>query len=197
MAGPLLRYDLARGAGHRAARAAQALLLLALPAAAQQPASPVVVAPVVERDVRTGRAFVGTAAPVRASTVGSEVEGKVLELLVDEGDRVEAGRLLGRLKATTAELQLAQARADFALAREQLAELENGSRPEEIAQARARLRAAEAAGDYADWKLASTRKLFDEKTVSEEELQVATAAARMREQERADAAAALELAEKG
>ena len=53
----------------------------------------------------------------RASTVSSKVTGKVVEVLVEEGMKVEAGQVLARLDSSNVEksLQLAQAQAESAL----------------------------------------------------------------------------------
>lgn len=75
-----------------------------------------------------------------------KIPGRLLERLVDEGERVAAGRLLARLESADQEIQVAQAEANLAYAEAVLAELEAGSRTEEVArswaaveQARARL----------------------------------------------------------
>lgn len=49
--------------------------------------------------------------PWAAVTVAAEVAGRVVELTVEHGDRVEEGRVLARLDAATAEAELAQAAA--------------------------------------------------------------------------------------
>jgi len=55
--------------------------------------------------------LLGTARPVRQSSVASEVDGLVSELFVDEGDAVQAGQSLVRLRTTAVEQQLAAATA--------------------------------------------------------------------------------------
>lgn len=55
--------------------------------------------------------LLGTARPVRQSSVASEVDGLAAELLVDEGDAVEAGQALVRLRTAAVEQQLAAAAA--------------------------------------------------------------------------------------
>ena len=112
------------------------------------PASPVVAAPVVAREVAEVQTFVGTVKPSKTAIVGSAVDGRVVEFLVDEGDRVTAEQPLARLLTTTIHLELAAAEAELELRRQELVELENGSRPEEITQANARMQAAEARAGY-------------------------------------------------
>jgi HlyD family secretion protein len=63
--------------------------------------------------------------------------GRVLELPLDEGDRVEVGALVLRLDSRDGELALERARAERQAAEAQLALLEAGARPEDIRQAEA------------------------------------------------------------
>jgi len=81
---------------------------------------------------------------IRQISLAFDGSGRVLELRVDEGDSVKAGTVLGVLDTRTLELQAEQAQAQIEVQRQNLARLHNGSRPEEIAQARSRLAAAQA-----------------------------------------------------
>jgi HlyD family secretion protein len=74
----------------------------------------------------------------------AEVGGRLIELRVAEGDRVEAGAIIARLDTEDAALQIARTRADRAAALAQLRLLEAGSRAEDIRQARAQVDAATA-----------------------------------------------------
>jgi len=74
----------------------------------------------------------------------AEVGGRVLELHVVEGDRIEAGAVLARLDTEDIVLQIARTRADRAAALAQLRLLEAGSRVEDIRQGRAQGDAATA-----------------------------------------------------
>jgi HlyD family secretion protein len=106
--------------------------------------APVVVAKVAERTVTAAQVFVGTVMPQRHAIIGSAVDGRVVEFPVEEGDRVEPKQKLAQLLTQTITLELASAEAEFRLRREKLQELENGTRKEEIEQARSRMAAAEA-----------------------------------------------------
>ena len=169
----------------------------ALPAGAQQPPANVVATPIVERPVRDTHTFVGTVRPQRHSLVASEVDGSVVEFLVREGDRVEQGQPLAKLKTTTLEIQIAGRKAIVAAGLEALRELENGSRPEQIEGARASLESAEAEVAFRRWKLESAKGLYDRGSSTEDDLKEATynldnARARVRRLK-----ALLSLAEKG
>jgi HlyD family secretion protein len=76
--------------------------------------------------------------------VAPEVGGRVLEVAVDEGARVEAGALLLRIDPTDLELARRRAQAERDAADAQLRLLQAGARTEDLAQAQAQLEAAEA-----------------------------------------------------
>ena len=79
---------------------------------------------------------------------------RIAAVFVQEGDRVREGQLLARLDTARLEPQLAQAEAQAAAQLQILKRLRSGSRPEEIAQARANLQAAQA-------DLANARQQYD------------------------------------
>jgi HlyD family secretion protein len=74
--------------------------------------------------------------------VAPEVGGRVLELRVAEGDRVNAGDVIATLDIRDTELQIARARAERAAAAAQLHLLEAGARSEDVRQAEAQVDAA-------------------------------------------------------
>jgi HlyD family secretion protein len=76
--------------------------------------------------------------------VASQVAGKVLEVKVDEGDRVSAGALLVRVDPTDLQLALDRVKAERTAADAQLRLLQAGARPEELRQAEAQVAAADA-----------------------------------------------------
>src|SRR5918911_50018 len=74
---------------------------------------------------------------VRQVNLSFKVGGRIDALAVDEGDAVKAGQVVATLDGVYFEDELRLARARRDNARANLERLENGSRPEEIAQARA------------------------------------------------------------
>ncbi|HWO42824.1 MAG TPA: efflux RND transporter periplasmic adaptor subunit [Candidatus Eisenbacteria bacterium] len=69
---------------------------------------------------------------------------RISAVLVQEGDRVRQGQLLARLDTSRLGPQVAQAEAQVAAQRQVVERLRRGSRPEEIAQARANVESAKA-----------------------------------------------------
>lgn len=79
------------------------------------------------------------------SRVGFRIPGRMMERLVNEGDKLKAGQLVAKLDDSDQKLMVSQAEAKFAAANATLAELESGSRPQEVAGAKADLAKAESA----------------------------------------------------
>lgn len=69
---------------------------------------------------------------------------RIADVLVQEGDRVRQGQVVARLDTSRLEPQVAQAEAQATAQRRVVERLRNGSRPEEIAQARANVESAKA-----------------------------------------------------
>jgi HlyD family secretion protein len=76
--------------------------------------------------------------------VAPQVGGRILELPVNEGDRVQQGQLIARLDTADVEIALQGAEAQRAQAEAQLRLLKAGARPEEIRQAQAQTASAAA-----------------------------------------------------
>jgi HlyD family secretion protein len=74
---------------------------------------------------------------VREVDLAFEVPGRIDSLAVDEGDRVRGGQVVATLDTGYFEDAVREARAALASRKAELARLKNGSRPEEIEQARA------------------------------------------------------------
>ncbi|MBI4909437.1 MAG: efflux RND transporter periplasmic adaptor subunit [Acidobacteria bacterium] len=76
--------------------------------------------------------------------VASKVVGRVLAINVEKGDRVKEGQILARLEDDEYRAQLQQGRGQLQALQARMEELKNGSRPEEIAVAKANLDQAKA-----------------------------------------------------
>jgi HlyD family secretion protein len=81
---------------------------------------------------------------IRQVHLAFHATGRIDRILVEEGDRVQAGQLVAELDPVRYQANLARAQAEVAAQEQVLARLLAGSRPQEIAEARARLHAAKA-----------------------------------------------------
>jgi multidrug resistance efflux pump len=162
------------------------------------PPALVAVSPVVEREIVAAQTFVGTVMPLRKAVIGSAVDGRVIEFPLNEGDRVTKGQVLAQLLTDTISLEIAAAEADLELRKQQLAELQNGTRPAEIEQAKARMLSAEARMQYARSRRTRADNLFRQgQAMSEEQRDEMIALAVEAEQAYVDAKAAHQLAVEG
>jgi len=78
---------------------------------------------------------------------------RVARVLAEEGQRVQAGQVLAELDTRGLRLRLAEAEAQAGAQQQVLARLKAGTRPEELAQARARTSAAQAEAELARQQL--------------------------------------------
>lgn len=108
--------------------------------------------------------------------LGFNAPGRIAAILVDEGDRVRRGQELARLDRAELEAQRSGARAQLEGARALLTELERGSRPEEVAQGRASVRAAEQRLEDAARDQRRAERLFEGGAISREALDKARTA---------------------
>lgn len=131
-------------------------------ASAQGGAASVVTANVIQRRATDRKVFIANITPHRRVTIGSAVDGRVLEYPIDAGEAVSAQQPLTQLRTATMEIDLAAAEAELELRQAELQELENGSRPEEIALAEAQLNAAKASAEYAEARSRRSQQLFQE-----------------------------------
>ncbi|MBI1302571.1 MAG: efflux RND transporter periplasmic adaptor subunit [Phycisphaera sp.] len=119
----------------RLARMSALLVLAAAPAAHAQdgapqgpPPTPVKVAEAREERLAPRRKVFGELRAVRRTTVAAEESGIVRELVVTEGSRVRAGEPIARLDGARLDLELRILEANTAVARATLAERELGER---------------------------------------------------------------------
>jgi len=115
-----------------------------------------------------------------------KVPGRVETRAVAEGERVKTGQVVARIESKEFREEVALRRAGVGVAQAVLAELEAGTRPEEIAQAEATLAWAEAEAERARLEYARQKDLRDQKVATDREYEVAettwkTAQAKVRE----------------
>lgn len=112
----------------------------------------------------------GYVVPRSRVDVSSQIIGRVVEVFVEEGQKIEKGATLIRLQDDESKAQLAQAKARVNTAKAQLAELRAGSRPQQIETSRAALQSAAAQLEKARADYERFRPLFDQRAISAQEL---------------------------
>jgi HlyD family secretion protein len=117
----------------------------------------------------------GSIEPQSSVGLAFETPARVASVPVKVGDRVETGDVLVQLDTRQLELQVHQAQAALAAAKAQLAQLEAGPRPEEVAAAEADLRAAQAQVSGAVANLDQVKSGPTEAQIADAETQVAQA----------------------
>ena len=157
----------------------------------------VVVTLVARRDRSSGPIVASGTVEIIEADLGFQRPGRIDSVAVHEGDRIEAGAVLAWLDARdlTAERQAAASQQASAAAR--LAELEAGSRSEEISQAREALRAAADREANADREAERARRLFAGGAISERQRDAAATTLELAAADRAAAAERLHLVEAG
>jgi HlyD family secretion protein len=113
---------------------------------------------------------------VREVNLAFKVAGRIQALNVDEGDAVKAAQLVASLDKRYFDDDLGQIRAQQQNAAANLARLEHGSRPEEIAQAKARLNEANATQSRAHQDFKRYDSLVGQGAVSQQNYDQAKAA---------------------
>lgn len=96
--------------------------------------------------------------------------GRVTRLLVEEGQKVNAGDLLAEIDSSRYEAELARLKAELAAFKEDLQMKETGSRPQRIREARAAVAAAAARLKEADVSYGRFRALWKSRAVAKQKL---------------------------
>ncbi|WP_296680957.1 HlyD family efflux transporter periplasmic adaptor subunit [Novosphingobium sp.] len=130
---------------------------------------------------------------IREVQLGFRVPGRIERLLVDEGDRVTPGQVLAELDTRPLQDKLAGADARAVAASATAARDVNGSRPQEIGEARAEVAAAEASLNEAQRQYERRQALVDKGFISKADVQTADAALRNAQARVARSNAALSL----
>lgn len=106
---------------------------------------------------------------IREVRLGFRVGGRVLEVLKEEGDVIRAGETVARLDDEPFRNAVDHAEAQVGSLAARLAELKNGSRPEEIEQARKNLAAAESARENAQLVFTRQQQLIKTNAVARQD----------------------------
>jgi len=107
--------------------------------------------------------------------VNSKVTGRVAWIGVEKGDKVKEGQVVVRLEDQEFRALYEQSRGGYESAKARLAEMEHGSRPEEIQQSEHNLSEARATAANDKINLERMRNLFAQGVVSKQALDDATA----------------------
>ncbi|MEO1147673.1 MAG: HlyD family efflux transporter periplasmic adaptor subunit [Cyanobacteria bacterium J06638_22] len=116
------------------------------------------------------RSYTGEIAALRSSDLGFNRGGELVQVLVEEGDRVVAGQALAQLDIQNLQFQRRQLEAQVAAAQAQLLELERGARQEDIAAAQAEVRDFESQLQLQEQQRSRREYLYAEGAISREQL---------------------------
>ena len=122
------------------------------------------------KNYQTTQSYTGEVVANRTSEVGFERSGKLVQILVDEGDRVRKGKVLAKLDTANLQAQRRSLVAQKAQAEARLTELKNGARGEQIRAARARVRDIEKQLKLEQIKRDRRRYLYNQGAISKEQL---------------------------
>jgi len=99
---------------------------------------------VKQQDLQVTIEASGTVQPIQSVNISPKASGRLEELYVEQGDRVEKGQAIARMENDQLRARLEQGKSNLAEAQARLAEGKAGARLEEIEQARASLEQAQA-----------------------------------------------------
>lgn len=129
--------------------------------------------------------------------IGFKQAGRIKELLAEEGKKVLKGEKLASLESAELEGQVMQARAYLEETKSRLEELKSGSRPQELEQARANMRSAEAESEKAKKDFDRADMLYKKGAISAQQMDGAKKAFDTAASAQRKAAEALSLAKEG
>lgn len=120
-----------------------------LTGAAEQGPTPVDVAIAASGDLQQSREHTGTTQAIQEVSLRSQVEGQLLRLDVNVGDRVEAGQTVAQVDAAILESAVVEAQAEFASRQAEVSRLETqvSDARTQVEEARLRLQQAERDAD--------------------------------------------------
>lgn len=113
----------------------------------------------------------GTVEPLEYAIVRAEREGAVWRVAVEKGQHVAKGALILEMEARDARADLVAAQARMSEARAEIARLDAGGRPTDLAEIESGLAAARLTLKLAQEEYLRTQRLFDKKAATREELE--------------------------
>jgi HlyD family secretion protein len=150
---------------------------LAIRSAAPKPNIAEYTVPVQQKDVTVRITANGEVVPVQRLNLNPKIAGRLAELYVEQGDRVQPGEVVARMDSRELQAQRDQAQAEVARAESNLALLKAGNRPEAIGQAqasvtqaRAEVAAAQTRLDLATQRASRNQTLAAEGAISRDRL---------------------------
>jgi HlyD family secretion protein len=129
--------------------------------------------------------------------VGFRIPGRVVQRAVDEGMAVAAGQLVAQLDSSDLEGEVGVRQAELQAASAALQELAAGSRPQEIARAKAAVAAAGAEAERLSREFDRAKALLEREAIARQEFDRAKAACDVAEERRNEARENLLLVEEG
>jgi len=123
-----------------------------------------------QADATRGALTLSGTVDARQIDVSFQAPGRIARLLADEGQSVQAGKVVAELDATDLQLAAQRARAQTESARNAYAALKAGARPQELRGAEAAVAQAEADRQFADLAVVRTRELVSQHFVSPEQM---------------------------
>ncbi len=100
--------------------------------------------PVKAQDLTDRITASGTIIPFQTANLSPKTAGRVAQLFVEQGDKVQQGQKIAQMENAEVRAAFAQSQANLQQAQANLNKAKNGSRPEEIEQAKAKLIQAQA-----------------------------------------------------
>jgi HlyD family secretion protein len=137
----------------------------------ENPAEEIEIVTVERGSLVTSISCSGSVLPRAEVNLGFGIGGRVVEVNVEAGSRVEAGDVLARLETADLEFEVQSAAAALQSAQAQLDQTKAGARPEEIAAAEAHYRSA-----LAQYRKVRSGPSSEELTIAEADLRKAEAA---------------------
>ncbi len=129
--------------------------------------------------------------------VSFKIPGRLLQRSVDEGMAVAAGQLVARLDSADLERETSMREAELQAAEAVLRELVAGSRPQEVARARAVVASAQAEAERLSRDYERAKALHSRDVISRQEFERAKAAYEVADERRKEAKESLHLVEEG